>query len=204
MTETEHTFGTLGDRFGDLGPALEAKREPIARFDPPSDRRVVAPFEIARALWKRRRPSHIGGAYGSATALVARSLVALGVRPIIVVEDLASAEEAARDATFFLGPSAPPVLTASLGRGHAVRGSEPRSARGAQEPLSAVLSHLHRDLAWSALVVPVTALARKVVPRSALDAAAMTIREGDEIDREDLARRLVEAGYARSPVVEDP
>ena len=49
-----------------------------------------------------------------------------------------------------------------------------------------------------------TALARKVVPRKTLLAHMISIREGEEIDRDDLVAKLSSAGYMRSPIVEDP
>ena len=203
MSESEHTFGTLGDRFGDLGPTLVARHEePLARFDPPVDRRVVTASAIARDVLAAVAPLHVSSVYGSAPGLVVRALAKEGARSVVVVADAAAAEEVARDAAFYLGASAPPVLTLLASEASPYAEVNP-DRRGAQNRL-AVLSHLHRGLPWSALVVPVSAFARRVVPRSILDATALTLREGEEIDREDIARRLVAAGYARSPVVEDP
>jgi transcription-repair coupling factor (superfamily II helicase) len=54
------------------------------------------------------------------------------------------------------------------------------------------------------LVVPATALARKVPPRKELARRADRIAVEDEIDRDAFVRALTEAGYLRVPMVEDP
>src|SRR5260370_23928593 len=69
----------------------------------------------------------------------------------------------------------------------------------------ATLFHLAHDRPWSVLVVPATALARKVVPRSELRRRTTNrIVAESEIDRDALLQSLAEAGYLRVPVVEDP
>jgi transcription-repair coupling factor (superfamily II helicase) len=68
----------------------------------------------------------------------------------------------------------------------------------------ATLFHLAHDRPWRALVVPAAGLARKVVPRRELGRRADRIVAEGEMDREALVRWLVEAGYLRVPVVEDP
>ena len=68
----------------------------------------------------------------------------------------------------------------------------------------ATLFHLAHERPWSVLVVPASALARKVVPRKELARRADRIVAEQELDRDALVRSLSEAGYLRVPVVEDP
>src|SRR5262249_46265623 len=68
----------------------------------------------------------------------------------------------------------------------------------------ATLFHLAMGLPWSVLVVPATALARKMVPRSAVKPHSARVVAEDELDRDALLKTLSEAGYLRVPVVEDP
>ncbi len=53
------------------------------------------------------------------------------------------------------------------------------------------------------LIVGADALSRKVMPRSALQRTAFSIRAGEEIDRDILLELLVSAGYSRAPLVEE-
>ncbi|MGH7435250.1 MAG: CarD family transcriptional regulator, partial [Polyangiaceae bacterium] len=68
----------------------------------------------------------------------------------------------------------------------------------------ATLSHLARGRPWSVLVVPASALVRKLVPRRTLARRGVRIAAEDAIDREALLRDLSEGGYLRTPLVEDP
>ncbi len=73
--------------------------------------------------------------------------------------------------------------------------------RGALARVS-TLAHVTRG--FSVLVLTAAALARRVMPRATLVAHTPTVRVDDEVDRDPLVTRLVEAGYLRVPVVEDP
>src|SRR5207248_7006755 len=59
-------------------------------------------------------------------------------------------------------------------------------------------------LPWRVLVAPAPALARKVVPRSALGPRCDLVQAEELVDRAQLLRGLAEGGYLRVPVVEDP
>jgi transcription-repair coupling factor (superfamily II helicase) len=75
--------------------------------------------------------------------------------------------------------------------------------RAAMDRLS-VLYHLSQGLAWRVLCVPVAALLRRVPPRRALEQRCLLLSVGDIIDRERLLRLLIEGGYLRVPLCEDP
>jgi transcription-repair coupling factor (superfamily II helicase) len=68
----------------------------------------------------------------------------------------------------------------------------------------ATLFHLAEGLPWRFLVAPLSALGRKVPPREAVLRRSMRIEVEEELDREALLEVLVEGGYLRVPVVEDP
>ncbi|MFI5302646.1 MAG: CarD family transcriptional regulator, partial [Polyangiales bacterium] len=54
------------------------------------------------------------------------------------------------------------------------------------------------------LVVPASALVRRVVPRAIVERHTELVRAEEELDRDSLLARLTESGYLRVPVVEDP
>jgi transcription-repair coupling factor (superfamily II helicase) len=68
----------------------------------------------------------------------------------------------------------------------------------------ATLSHLAQDRPWGVLVVPATALVRRVVPRANLAARSVRLVAESEIDRDAVLRSLSDGGYLRVPLVEDP
>lgn len=73
----------------------------------------------------------------------------------------------------------------------------------------ATLSHLERasrgDAApVRALVVTAAGALRRVVPRATMEERTEIVKAEDELDRDELVKRLAEAGYLRVPVVEDP
>jgi transcription-repair coupling factor (superfamily II helicase) len=68
----------------------------------------------------------------------------------------------------------------------------------------ATLFHLSQGLPWRVLVTTPAALARKVVPRHAIAPRCDLVQAEELLDRDALVRGLVEGGYLRVPVVEDP
>ena len=68
----------------------------------------------------------------------------------------------------------------------------------------ATLYRLHAGLGVRYVVAPATAVARRALPPEVLERATVTVSRGDLIDRDALLGRLVEAGYASAPIVEDP
>jgi transcription-repair coupling factor (superfamily II helicase) len=54
------------------------------------------------------------------------------------------------------------------------------------------------------VITSAEALARKTLPPAELAARGITIAKGDPIDRDQLAERLVVAGWSRTPVVDEP
>ena len=199
--------------------------EPLASFDLPTDRRTITTRDLATAALAivktgaapppGARAIHVTGAAPGASGLVARALVQGGKRKVIAItSDMESARALAADASFLLGASdandAEASGSATFGEvllylpNEASPYADVNPDRRAAQTRMATLFHLANGLPWSVLVMPITGLARKVVPQEEVIEHAELILTGHEIDRSALAARLVDAGYARSPLVEDP
>ncbi len=170
----------------------------------PSEVAAASHGPVASALLARGE-ADVTGLPGAARALLARTLLdrpELSLRTVLAVAaDEEEAERLARDLAFFLGGRervarvpADPVLPYD----------DLSPDRGLEMERLAGLCRLHLEAgSVRAVVVSARALARKVVPRSAFDRGEI-LAAGVSVDREALARRLVELGYARVPLVEDP
>jgi transcription-repair coupling factor (superfamily II helicase) len=212
----------LGEIAGPFGREDEAAAsvgrdlEPLASFELPTDRAVTTAQELAaRAAAPGGRAVHVTGAVGGATGLVLRALVTGAKRKVVAVTpDLESARALAADASFLLGArdadDAEAAGASTLGEvllylpNESSPYADVNPDRRAAQTRLATLFHMAMGLPWSVLVLPVTALARKVVPSDEVLEHAELIVAGQEIDREALAARLVAGGYVRSPLVEDP
>jgi transcription-repair coupling factor (superfamily II helicase) len=151
------------------------------------------------------------GASKNARPWLAAVLSRLSDRPIVwIVENEQYAEDACRAARFFLGASDPDpadpfahkIQHLPLHQTHPYDEVSPDRFVLA-ERLSVFFRLLHAsppDL----LVCSVPALMRLTLPRTALDTASQLIVAGQELDRKDLAARLVQSGYLQVPLVEDP
>jgi len=184
---------------------------PLPAVDIPLDRRLLRVRDIAEQA-KALGPSgllHVTGAAGSMPALVARATTLATERPIVLVtEDLESARRLGDDLAFFWGSRADEdtaqgeVLVFSANEASPYADVNP-DRRAAMARLM-TLFHLAHGLPWRFLVVPASALARKVVPRSIVSEHSDLIVAEQEIDRDALIDRLTATGYLRVPVVEDP
>jgi transcription-repair coupling factor (superfamily II helicase) len=153
-------------------------------------------------------PLRVSGLRGSAPALALARLLAVRSRPVVVT--LASASEAeafAADVRFFLGDAA---LAGPLTRRvHYLPAWEvpPFEALSpARETVAARMEGLHHLLQTSAPVVVTTAEAwvQRGLPRSAFTDAVTYVVSGETTSPEALAARLIEWGYHRVPLVQDP
>ncbi|MEZ4400087.1 MAG: transcription-repair coupling factor [Kofleriaceae bacterium] len=120
-------------------------------------------------------------------------------RPLVlVVADDAVARAAVDDLALF--GCAATILPAPDGNPYA----EVAADRAADAQRLGVLYALATgDQVPGALVVPAAALVRKTLPRDELVARAIELRRGATVDRDATAAALVDAGFARAPVVED-
>jgi len=139
-----------------------------------------------------------GAARGFALARVARALK----RPLICVEpDEEAAEALEQDLRFFANGT--PVVRLPADEMLPYEGLTP-DRMVAQQRLAA-LFRLHLGAAEKPILVfSVRSLARRVLPRPALDKRSLQISVEMEQDRDELARKLTAAGYAKVPLVEDP
>jgi transcription-repair coupling factor (superfamily II helicase) len=170
--------------------------EAVRRFNDPK----AARHDLVRAG---------GGALGLFLAEAAR---ALGSSPVLVVTaDADEARRLAADVSFFLG-TAEDQEAAEEGRGEVLVLPSPEQSpfvevapdrRTAMSRL-ATLFHLSQGLPWRVIVAPASALVRRVVPREALTPRCDLVQAEELVERDRLLQGLVEGGYLRVPVVEDP
>ncbi len=178
-----------------------ARSRALPSFDLPTDRRVITASALAaQTLAAGAGAAHVTGVAGGAPALVVRALASQGRRKVIAVTpDLETARALAADTSFLLGvrdaDDAEAAGGTTLGRVLLYLPSEASpyadvnpDRRGTQTRL-ATLFHVAMDLPWDVLVCPVTALARKVVPREEVMEHAELVVAEQEIDRDKLAAR---------------
>ncbi|MBT8483245.1 MAG: transcription-repair coupling factor, partial [Myxococcales bacterium] len=75
--------------------------------------------------------------------------------------------------------------------------------RRAEMQRMAVLAQLAEAKPWRVLIVPASALLRRIPPVDHVKSGLVSIEIAQEIERDDLVRRLSELGYLRVPLVED-
>jgi len=150
-----------------------------------------------------------GSTLGLLVAALARKA---GAPPVLVVTaDTDEARRIAADVAFF-GGSPEGEEAAEEGRGDVLLLPATESSpyaevapdRRAAMARLATLFHLSQGLPWRVLIAPATALARRVIPRAALSPRCDLVQAEELVDRDALIRGLVEGGYLRVPVVEDP
>ncbi|MDP9148591.1 MAG: transcription-repair coupling factor [Myxococcota bacterium] len=153
----------------------------------------------------------IAGVTGSAGAAVAAEIAREGRQVVIVTADIDAARRVAQDVAFLARGSSDEDAV-DTGEGEvllfAANESSPYADvnpdRRAAMMRMATLFHLAHGRSWSFLVVPATALARKVVPRQELAKRAERLVAEQEVERDQLVRALSVSGYLRVPIVEDP
>jgi transcription-repair coupling factor (superfamily II helicase) len=153
----------------------------------------------------------VAGARGSAPAALAAAIARAGRRVVLVATDLEAARRTAEDVGFLVRGALDDEAE-DTGEGDVLvfagNESSPYADVNPDRPAAmsrmATLFHLAHDRSWSVLVVPASALTRRVPPRHELARRADRIVAEGEIDRDALIRSLSEAGYLRVPVVEDP
>jgi len=151
----------------------------------------------------------VTGVRGSAGAALVAA-IARTRRVVLVTGDTDAAKRLADDVGFFLDDPPGEEDGAVTGQvfmfptNDASPYADVNPDRRAAMARMSVLASLASGQAWSVLVVPVGALARKVVPKDAVLGHTSVIKADAEIDRDALAARLAEAGYLRVPIVEDP
>jgi len=173
---------------------------------PPEPAGRTAPWQaLLSALAKGE--ADVVGISGAARGLAARHLLGPGREVLLAVApDEEEADLLARDLQFFLGKTegetpgvvrvpADPILPYD----------DLSPDRGLEMERLAALARLHLSgRAVRAVVVSARALARRTVPRSIFERHLDLVGRGLSLDRDAFAGKLVEMGYARVPLVEDP
>jgi len=75
--------------------------------------------------------------------------------------------------------------------------------RRAEMQRMAVLAQLAERRPWRVLIVPASALLRRVPPLNHVRSGLLSIEIGEQLERDELVKRLSELGYLRVPLVED-
>jgi len=170
---------------------------PLAREGSPTAlAELIAAFRAGR---RARALGLHGASRGYALAHLSRALE----RPLVCVEpDEEAAEALERDLRFFWGAGDAAAIVRLPGDEvlpYEGLTPDPQAAMGRL----AGLFHLHLGGA-QVVVLSVRALGRRVLPREALDQRSLQLAVEATQDRDDLARKLTAAGYAKVPLVEDP
>ncbi|HEY6461765.1 MAG TPA: transcription-repair coupling factor, partial [Polyangiaceae bacterium] len=193
-------------------PSAPEEAEPLPTLLPPEGIVAARLRDVAaRAKALDAGRIDVAGVRGSAGAAVAAAIARAGRRVVMVTADLDTARRTAEDAGFLVrgaidddaedtGVGDVLVFAASEVSPYADVNPDRRAAMSRM----ATLHHLAHQQSWSVLIVPATALARKVVPRKELARRADRIEAEQELDRDATVVALSEAGYIRVPVVEDP
>jgi transcription-repair coupling factor (superfamily II helicase) len=216
MPSSPSLTSTLEEQTGPISlaaaPTQAEELEPLPPLLPPEGITAARIREVvARALALGTGKLDVAGVRGCAPAAVAAAIARAGRRVVLVTEDLELARRTAEDAGFLVrgaidddaeetGAGDVLVFASNEASPYADVSPDRRAAMARM----ATLFHLAHDRPWSVLVVPASALARKVVPRKELAKRQLRIVAEQEIDRDELVRSLAEAGYLRVPVVEDP
>ncbi len=163
--------------------------------------------EVEAALKAGERAVGVSGLVGAATALFVARLVHSRHRPVVVVApDEARAALVEHDLRFFLGRDAseshPRLLRLPADDLLPYDDLSPDRAL-VQERLRA-LFHLHLGTKIDAVVTSGPALARRVMPKRALDRKAFVLAKDQDVSTDELKLQLVLAGYENVPLVEDP
>jgi transcription-repair coupling factor (superfamily II helicase) len=154
-----------------------------------------------------REHARVLGLKGGARGHILARLAAAGHAPILAIAaDEEAADVLAADLAFFLGGEgtreAPVVLR--LPADELLPYEEISPNRLVVQDRLAALFHLRRGTpSVKALVLSSRALARKYLPPSHFDGQQDEVVKDQSLDRDVLARRLVELGYLSSPLVED-
>lgn len=166
---------------------------------------------IAAALPLAARVDLVGAVAGAAGHLVAR-LVARSRRSVIALAaDDAAAQRLAADVRYFVaelaaGGATPPAVLRypehDLPLYSALR-PDRRNLLGRVAVLARLQAATRLGAGPLVLVLPAASLPRLVVPRRALAERGLWLRYAEEVDRDELAARLVAAGYHRAPLVEE-
>ena len=141
--------------------------------------------------------------------LLARALLRGGLETILyVARDEHAARQLVEDVSFFLGDTGagldegPVALLGEIDTSpYADVAADPRTVSSRMAALARMCA---TDSRPRLVVASLRSLTRKVMPRAAFEARVERWQRGQSLDRDEAISRLVEAGYERVEVVEDP
>jgi len=140
----------------------------------------------------------LNGLTGSAPALFVAELSHTTQRQILLLApDQAAADELTRELIFFNALCVLPFPAWDVTPFETASPSPDISGARLQ-----ALQHLQRGTPCT-VVVPITALMQKIIPRILLAGTSCCIKPGDEPDRDALLESLVRMGYSNCPLVEE-
>jgi len=162
--------------------------------------------DVCDALDKRARVD-VSGLPTGATSLLLHQAQLRSRRPLLVITSSSeSASHLAADLRFWAGETAGDDAGAVLlyPASDTTPFVEVASDRRAAMDRLSVLFHLAQELPVRFVVTSAAGLIRRVPPRVSVRARSLCVKSESELDREKLIATLVEGGYLRVPVVEDP
>ncbi|MBX3183653.1 MAG: transcription-repair coupling factor [Polyangiaceae bacterium] len=189
---------------------LATERAALAATERTEARQQRAIAGLVKSLLTARGPVHVVRAGGISPALVTQRLVEAGRQVLHVCPTREDAQRAHADSRYLsrgpaLGPEplhpTPPSLLYLPPEADVY--AEVHQDRRAAMSRTATLSRLI-SAPWGSLCVPASALVRQVPPPASIQEATARLELGDEVDLEALSQRLIQAGWLRAPVVEDP
>ena len=149
---------------------------------------------------RQRRCDTSGLPPGALAYLISEVLKEHDTNLLIVTSDLTSAERMRDDVAFFLNDSATIPFLPTADISPYVEVLQDRQQQMIRLGiLSETLQGYHRGL-----IVPATGLVRRLPPKSALQQSLLSLRVDQTLDREATITKLIEIGYTRAPLAEDP
>jgi transcription-repair coupling factor (superfamily II helicase) len=133
---------------------------------------------------------------------LAEALAASSERKLVVITpDLENAYRHEANLRFLLGDPNGDVLTFAASDTSPLLDVVPD--RRAEMQRMATLTRLADQADWRTLIVPASALLRRVPPRSHLSSSLLSFSLGGRIERDEIVEQLARRGYLRVPLVED-
>src|SRR5205823_6056305 len=150
------------------------------------------------------RKAGVRGRCGAAGGYGGGQLAEATKGTVVVVEPSEEAAEALERVLRFFSDKARPVVRIPADEVLPYEGLTPDRLVAQQRLASLFRLHLQEEQERPVVLFSVRSLARRVLPRNALDRRSLLISLEMEQDRDELARKVTAAGYIKTPLVEDP
>ena len=158
--------------------------------------------ELIESLGSTERVDVASVPRGALAWTLAEAIAAHGdLRLVVVTADLDEAYRYESNLRFLLGDPNGDVLMYSASDTSPLLDVVPD--RRSEMQRMATLVRLAEEAPWRVLVVPASALLRKVPPKTHVASGLVSVEVGDQVERDQLVERLLSLGYLRAPMVED-